>query len=186
MAAANEQIGIATAAFYPTLSLGSANAGFQSTDFLKWFSWPSRFWSGGVTAAQILFDAGRRRAQVAQAQAGYDATVATYRQTVLTAFQQVEDNLAALRILEREAEVQARAVDAAKRSLDIATAQYTGGVVSYLQVITSQTIALQNQSAAVGILSRRMVASVLLIEALGGGWDASQLPSTSSLLAKGN
>jgi Outer membrane protein len=119
---------------------------------------------------------------VDQAEAAYDVTVANYRQTVLTAFQQVEDNLSTLRILEREAEVQARAVRAAEESLTIATAQYRGGVVSYLQVITSQAIALADERAAVAILSRRMSASVLLIQALGGGWDASQLPTAEDIL----
>jgi NodT family efflux transporter outer membrane factor (OMF) lipoprotein len=175
VAAANEQIGIAQAAFYPALTL-SGTAGFERSSFLNWITWPSRFWSVGPELAQTLFDAGKRHAQVDLTEAAYDATVANYRQTVLTAFQQVEDNLAALRILEQEAAVEDRAVKAAQDSLTISTAQYTGGVVSYLQVITTQAIALQDQRTAVDILTRRMTASVLLIQALGGGWDTTQLP----------
>jgi outer membrane protein TolC len=141
-------------------------------------AWPSRFWSVGMQLTETLFDAGKRRAQVKLTEAAYDATVANYRQTVLTAFQQVEDSLAQLRILSEEAEIVDRAVKAAQRSLEISTAQYRGGTANYLQVITSQTSLLQNQRAAVDILMRRMIASVSLIQALGGGWDASQLPSS--------
>jgi len=136
----------------------------------------------GPQLAETLFDVGKRRAQVKVTQAAYDATVAIYRQTVLTAFQQVEDSLAQLRILSEEAEITDRAVKAAERSLDISTTQYRGGLTNYLQVITAQTSALQNQRAAVDILTRRMVASVSLIQALGGGWGASQLPSSQDLL----
>jgi NodT family efflux transporter outer membrane factor (OMF) lipoprotein len=181
VAAANEQIGIAQAAFYPALTL-SASAGLQSANFLKWFSWPSRFWSVGPQLTETLFDAGKRRAQVNLAQAAYDATVANYRQTVLTSFQQVEDNLAALRVLANEASAENDAVQAAERSLQISTDQYKAGTVSYLQVITSQAIALQDERTAVDILTRRMVASVLLIEVLGGGWDASTLPTAKDFL----
>lgn len=184
VAAANEQIGIAQVAFYPSLTL-SAVGGFESSKFANWFSWPSRFWSVGPQLAQTLFEGGRRRALVDEAKAAYDVTVANYRQTVLTAFQQVEDNLVALRILEEEAGVQDRAVKAAEESLTISTNQYRGGVVSYLQVITSQAIALQDERTAVGILTRRMSASVLLIQALGGGWDAPQLPTTNDILPPG-
>ena len=135
----------------------------------------------GPQLAATLFDAGKRRAQVRVTQAAYDATVANYRQTVLTAFQQVEDRLAQLSILSNEAEIVDRAVKAAEQSLEISTAQYRGGLANYLQVITSETSTLQNQRTAVDILTRRMVASVSLIQALGGGWDASQLPSTQDL-----
>ncbi len=183
VAAANEQIGVAKAAFYPTLTL-TASAGLESADFLKWFTWPSRFWSVGPQLAETLFDAGKRRAQVSQAEAAYDVTVANYRQTVLTAFQQVEDNLAALRILAEEGEVTGRAVKAAQESLTISTDQYKGGIVAYLQVITAQTAALQEERAAIDLLTRRMTASVMLVEALGGGWDSSQLPSTADVIAK--
>jgi len=181
MAAANEQIGIAKAAFFPTLLL-TASGGLESSRFLRWINWPSRFWSAGPELTEVVFDAGRRHAQVAQAQAVYDATVADYRQTVLTGFQQVEDNLAALRVLAEEAQAEDEAVRAAEDSLTIATYQYKAGTTSYLQVITSQTIALQDEVSAVNILTRRMVASVSLIEALGGGWDASTLPTAKSLV----
>jgi NodT family efflux transporter outer membrane factor (OMF) lipoprotein len=182
VAAANEQIGIAKAAFYPTLTL-SATAGFESADFLKWLTWPSRFWSVGPQLAETLFDAGKRHAQVTQAEAAYDATVDTYRQTVLTALQQVEDNLSALRVLAEEAEVTDRAVKAARQSLDISTDQYKGGIVAYLQVITAQTAWLTEDKVAVDLLTRRMTTSVSLVQALGGGWDASQLPKPVDIMA---
>jgi len=174
VAAANEQIGIAKAAFYPSLTL-TVSAGLQSSSFLDWFTWPSRLWSLGPQMAETLFDAGKRRGQLREAQAAYDATVAGYRQTVLTAFQQVEDNLAALRILGNEAETTQAAVRSAERSLAVSTAQYKAGTANYLQVISAQAAALSDEKLAVDLLSRRMVASVQLIEALGGGWDASQV-----------
>lgn len=176
VAASNEQIGIAKAAFYPSLTF-SGSAGSQTASIVNLLTWPSRFWSVGPQLAETLFDAGKRRGQVKLTQAAYDATAANYRQTVLTAFQQVEDNLAELRILSEEAEITDRAVKAAERSLEISTIQYRGGTANYLQVITAQTSALQNQRSAVDLLTRRMVASVSLIQALGGGWDASRLPS---------
>ena len=176
VAAANEQIGIAKAAYYPAVTL-SATGGLESKDISNWFTWPSRFWSVGPQLAQTLFSGGKLHAQVAEQEAAYDATVANYRQTVLTAFQQVEDNLAALRVLEEEAVAEDRAVKAAQESLDIATEQYKAGIVNYLQVITTQTTALQNEKTAVDILTRRLTASVLLIQALGGGWDVSHLPT---------
>jgi NodT family efflux transporter outer membrane factor (OMF) lipoprotein len=181
VAAANEQIGIAKAALYPSLAFG-ASAGSQTAAFLDLLTWPSRFWSVGPQLAQTLFDAGKRRAQVKVTQANYDATVADYRQTVLTAFQQVEDNVAQLRILSQEAEITGRAVTAAERSLQISTDQYRGGLASYLQVVTSQTYTLQNQLKAVEIQTRRMDATVSLIQALGGGWDAGRLPSSQDVL----
>lgn len=180
VAAANEQIGIAKAAFFPSLTFG-ASAGLQNSVIGDLLTWPSRFWSVGPQLIGTLFDTGKRHAQVKLTEAAYDATVANYRQTVLTAFQQVEDSLAELRILSEEAEITDRAVKAAQKSLDISTAQYRGGVTNYLQVITSQTILLQNQRAAVDILTRRMAASVSLIQALGGGWDASQLPTSQDV-----
>jgi NodT family efflux transporter outer membrane factor (OMF) lipoprotein len=180
VAAANEQIGIAKAALYPSLAF-SAGAGLQTTVISDLLTWPSRFWSLGPQLAATLFDAGKRRAQVKLTQAAYDATVANYRQTVLTALQQVEDSLAQLRILSEEGEIADRAVKAAQQSLEISTEQYRGGTANYLQVITSQTSLLQNQRTAVDILTRRMVASVSLIQALGGGWDASQLPSSQDV-----
>ena len=180
MAAANEQIGVAKAAYYPTISI-SATGGVESTAFLKWISWPSRFWSVGPQLAETLFDAGRRRATVDQTIAAYDATVANYRQTVLGGFQQVEDNLAALRVLENEAQAQSEAVAAARNSLDIVTYQYKAGTVNYLSVITQQAILLQDQVQALNILTRRVSASVQLVKALGGGWDTSKLPDANSL-----
>ena len=181
VAAANEQIGIAKAAFYPSLNF-SAGAGLETTVIGDLFTWPSRFWSVGPQLAETLFEGGKRRAQVKLTEAAYDATVANYRQTVLTAFQQVEDSLAQLRILSDEGVIADRAVKFAQQSLDISTAQYRGGLANYLQVITAQTSLLQNQRSVVDILTRRMAASVSLIQALGGGWDASQLPSSRDVL----
>src|SRR3984885_11898508 len=175
MASANEQIGMAQAAFYPTLSL-SAIAGFQGSSAANWLNWPSRFWAVGPGLSQTLFDAGRRRATKHITVNQYDATVATYRQTVLTAFQQVEDNLAALRVLEKEARQQREATTSAEQSLDLFQTRYEGGVDTYLQVVTWQTAALNNQRNDLDILQRRMDASVLLIKALGGGWDTTQIP----------
>ncbi len=183
VAAANELIGVSTAALYPTLTLGGS-AGFEASAIVNWFTWPARFWSVGPSLAQTLFDAGRRRAVINQSEAAYDVTVANYRETVLTAFQQVEDNLSALRILAEEAAVQDRAVKAAEQSLAISTAQYTGGIVAYLQVITSQATALQDERTAIDIRTRRMAASVLLIQALGGGWTVSDLPGTQEIRQK--
>jgi NodT family efflux transporter outer membrane factor (OMF) lipoprotein len=181
MASANEQIGIATAAFYPTVAI-SAAAGLQTAQPSQWFTWPSKFWSVGPTFSELLFDAGRRRAQVSAFQNAYDATVASYRQTVLTAFQQVEDNLAALDVLSREAEVQQKALDAARRALDISTEQYKAGTADYLQVITTQAIALGDERTAIDLLTRRLTSSVLLIQALGGGWNSNQLPTREQII----
>jgi NodT family efflux transporter outer membrane factor (OMF) lipoprotein len=182
VAAANEQIGIAMAAFYPSLSL-TGSAGLESSSLAKWFTWPSRFWSVGPQLAETLFDAGRRRGVVAEQRAAYDATVAAYRETVLTAMQQVEDNLAALRILEAEADKAQQTIEAANRALDISTAQYRAGTASYLTVITAQATLLSARVTAVNLLTRRMTASALLIEALGGGWNASQLPTSQAVAA---
>ena len=175
MAAANEQIGIAQAAYYPTLSL-SAVAGFAGTSAVNWLSWPSRFFAVGPSLSQTLFDHGRRRATSDIALAQYDGTVAAYRQTTLTAFQQVEDNLNALHNLEIEARQQHDATDSAQQSLDLFNTRYEGGVDTYLQVITWQTALLQNQRNDIDIMQRRFEASVLLVKALGGGWDTSKLP----------
>jgi NodT family efflux transporter outer membrane factor (OMF) lipoprotein len=180
VAEANEQIGIARAAFFPTLLLGGTG-GFESSSITGWFNWPSRFWAIGPAALQTLFDGGRRRATSEGAIANYDATVAGYRETTLTAFQEVEDNLAALRILEQEAQQQTAAVDSAQESLQLFMNRYTGGVDSYLQVITAQTVALTNERNDVDILRRRLDASVLLIKAVGGGWNVSKLPQVSQL-----
>ena len=176
VAAANAQIGVAVAAYYPTVTL-SASGGFESSSLSKWLSWPSRFWSVGPGISETVYDGGLRRGQTAAARAAYDGTVASYRQTVLTGFQEVEDNLAALRILENEAKVQDEAVKAARQAVDFTTNQYKAGTVSYLNVLIAQTVALNNEITALGIASRRMTASVLLVMALGGGWDVSTLPS---------
>lgn len=181
VAAANAQIGVALAAYFPIVTLG-ASGGFESSSVSQWFTWPSRFWSVGPSISELVLDGGLRRAQTDQARAAWDASVATYRQTVLTAFQGVEDNLAALRILEDEARVQAEAVKSARESVTLTTNQYKAGIVSYLNVITAQTIALTDEVTAVQILGRRMTAAVLLIEALGGGWSASTLPAPAELI----
>lgn len=175
MAAANEQIGIARAAYYPTLSL-SAVAGFAGTSAINWFSWPSRFFAVGPALSETLFDHGRRRATSDIALAQYDGIVAAYRQTTLTAFQQVEDNLNALHNLDIEARQQNDATASAQQSLDLFNTRYEDGVDTYLQVITWQTALLQNERNDIEITRRRFEASVLLVKALGGGWDASQLP----------
>ncbi len=174
MASANEQIGIAKAAYYPVLSL-SAITGLQSGSLLSLFNWPSRLWAVGPTLSQTLFDGGRRRATSEIALANYDAAVANYRQTALTAFQQVEDNLAALRVLETETQQQKEATASARESLDLFQTRYEGGVDTYLQVVTWQTAALLNERAEIDLTRRRLDASVLLIKALGGGWDSARL-----------
>jgi NodT family efflux transporter outer membrane factor (OMF) lipoprotein len=176
VAAANAQIGIARSAFFPELTLG-ATAGWESASFSQWFSWPSRFWSVGPQLAGTLFDGGARRAQTESARAAYDAAVAQYRQTVLSAFQSVEDNLAALRILDSEAGEQQTAVASARHLLKLATTRYQTGIDSYLNVVAAQTTLLTNREAEVQIQLRRMSASVSLVMALGGGWDASRLDS---------
>jgi NodT family efflux transporter outer membrane factor (OMF) lipoprotein len=176
MAEANQQIGIARAAYFPTVTL-NGSAGFEGTQASNWLTWPAGFWALGPSLAETLFDAGRRRATSESARANYDATVATYRQTSLTAFQEVEDNLAALRILETEAQQQDQAVASAKDTLHLFTNRYKGGVDTYLQVITAETTELANERNAIDIQRRRMDASVLLVKALGGTWDASQLPT---------
>jgi NodT family efflux transporter outer membrane factor (OMF) lipoprotein len=174
VAAANAQIGVAKAAYFPSLTL-SASYGSRSADASQWFTVPSRFWSIGPALAQSIFDAGLRRAQTEQAIAAYDATVAEYRQAVLAGFQEVEDNLAALRILGEEAEVQEGAVRAARESVLLTTNQYKAGIVSYINVVTVQTTQLSNERTAMGILGRRLVAAVTLVKALGGGWSAAEI-----------
>jgi NodT family efflux transporter outer membrane factor (OMF) lipoprotein len=175
MASANAQIGVAKAAYYPTISLG-ATGGFESGVITTLISGPSILWSAGGSAVEPLFDAGRRRANLDQAIAAYDQTVANYRETVLTGFQQVEDNVAALRILDHEAQVQDKAVTAAQKYLELAVTRYKGGVTSYLEVTTAQSAALSDEVTALNILGRRMVYAVTLVQALGGGWDRSSLP----------
>jgi NodT family efflux transporter outer membrane factor (OMF) lipoprotein len=175
MAAANEQIGIAQAAYYPTLNL-AAVAGLEGSSLLNWFDWPSRFWAVGSSMSETLFDGGRRRATTESTRAGYDAAVASYRQTVLTSFQQIEDNLVVLRELSTESAQQHEATASAEESLRLFENRYAGGVDTYLQVVTSQTTALSNERNDIDLMRRRLEANVLLIKAVGGGWDASTLP----------
>lgn len=175
MAEANAQIGIAKAAYFPTITL-SGTAGLESDSIANWLTWPARFWSAGPALAQTLFDAGLRRATVQQFQAAFDQTVANYRQSVLAAFQQVEDNLAALRILSQEIGQQDAAVKSAQRNLKVATDRYKLGIDPYLNVITAQTTLLSNQQTAVNLRMQQMTASVQLIEALVVGGIAVSSP----------
>jgi NodT family efflux transporter outer membrane factor (OMF) lipoprotein len=170
VAAANAQIGMAKAAYFPTIKL-SATAGLEASTLASLFAWPSRFWSVGPVISASLFDGGLRSAQSDQVKAAYDGTVTAYRETVLTAFQEVEDNLAALRILEEESRVQDQAVQAARQVVAITANQYQAGTVAYLNVLVAQTTALANERTALGLFGRRLVASVLLVKATGGGWQ---------------
>jgi NodT family efflux transporter outer membrane factor (OMF) lipoprotein len=176
VAAANARVGVATAAYYPLVML-TGSGGFEGSTVADWFKGLSAFWMLGPSAAVTIFDGGRRRAISDQARAAYDEAVATYRETVLQAFEEVEDSLVALRVLSDEAGTEAAAVAAAQRSLALATSRYRGGVATYLEVTTAQTAALSGERTAVGILTRRMAASVLLIKAIGGGWNAATLPN---------
>lgn len=176
VASANEQVGIARAAFFPTITLGLLG-GFESQSFPNWLTGPSALWSIGGTAAQTVFDAGRRRAVSDQAIATYDELVADYQETVLTSFQEVEDSLSDLRVLDQEAKTQDDAVAAANRALDQATNRYKGGLDTYLTVITAQSAALANERTSVSLLTRQLTSTVLLVKALGGGWDVSKLPA---------
>jgi NodT family efflux transporter outer membrane factor (OMF) lipoprotein len=175
--AANAQIGIAIAAYYPTINI-SGNGGFESKNAGTLIQGPSSLWSLGGSAVELLFDAGRRHALTEEARAGYEVNVANYRQTVLQAFQEVEDNLSGLRILNTESVAQLRAVESARRSTSISTNRYKGGVTTYLEVITAQTTQLANERTAADITTREFAASVQLIKALGGGWDTTKLPRT--------
>jgi NodT family efflux transporter outer membrane factor (OMF) lipoprotein len=178
VAAANAQIGVALAAYYPNLTL-SGTVGLESGGLGTLFQIPSLLWSLGASAFETLFDAGRRHALTDQARDLYEAQVALYRQSVLTAFQDVEDNLAALRILTDEAEAQAAAVEAARQSLALSNKRYKGGVTTYLEVLTAQTIQLTNERTQADLATRRSLASVQLIKALGGGWSTNGSPSPS-------
>jgi NodT family efflux transporter outer membrane factor (OMF) lipoprotein len=183
VAAANAQIGVAKTAYYPVISLG-ASGGFESANISTLLNGPSGLWSLGASALGTVFDVGRRRAFTDEARSAYDVEVAAYRQSVLAGFQQVEDSLAALRILENEATVQDQAVQAAQSSLDLSTMRYEGGVTSYLEVTIAQSAALSDEVTAVNILGRRMASTVLLIQALGGGWDRSSLPQRPECCGK--
>jgi NodT family efflux transporter outer membrane factor (OMF) lipoprotein len=174
-AAANEQIGIAISAFFPTITLG-ATGGFQSTNIGTLIQGPSTMWTLGGQAAELLFDAGQRHALTDQARHNYESQADGYRNTIFQAFDDVEDQLAALRVLQQESTVEQRAVNSAQRSFDLSNSRYKGGVTSYLEVLTAEQTLLQDQVTAINIESRRFAASVSLIRALGGGWDTTQLP----------
>jgi NodT family efflux transporter outer membrane factor (OMF) lipoprotein len=180
IAAANANIGLAEAAYYPTLTL-SATPGFLASTLQNLFLSAGRYFATSATLSQTLFDFGRRGAALEDARASYDATVAAYRQTILSAFQEVEDDLASLRYLAQEAGEQQEAVAAAQESLELELQRYRAGTDSYLNVITTQIIALNDQQTAITILQRRMIAAVDLIKAVGGGWDASTLPSGNAI-----
>ena len=183
MASANAQIGIATAAFYPNLTL-SAQGGLESSALKTLFNASSRFWSVGPSVSETLFDAGLRRATVNQFVAVYNADVASYRQTVLTAFQQVEDSLATVRILSKQIQQQEQAVQSAQQFLTLSQARYETGVDTYLNVLIAQTTLLTDQQQLASLHTQEMAASVQLIEALGGGWDRSQLPTPAQVSKK--
>lgn len=173
--AANAQIGIAVSAFYPTITLGGAG-GFESRNTGTWIQGPSSLWSLGAQATELLFDAGQRHAFTSEARHTYEAQADAYRNTVFQAFNDVEDQLSNLRILEQEGNVEQNAVTAAQRSFNLSNARYKGGVTSYLEVLTAEQLLLQDQVTAINIQSRQFAASVSLVRALGGGWDVTQLP----------
>lgn len=179
MAAQNAQIGVATAAFYPDISL-SAAIGFTGNPLSSLIKTANRTWSLGAAAGETLLDGGERRAAVIAARAGYDQAVATYRQTVLNAFQQVEDELSSLRILEQQAAAEQEAVEASRQAVDVTLNQYRAGTIAYTGVITEQTQLLSNEQTAVTIQQNRLVAAVALIEAVGGGWQTTDLPGGTS------
>jgi NodT family efflux transporter outer membrane factor (OMF) lipoprotein len=180
MASANAQIGVATAAYFPSLSL-TGQGGTESSAISQLFDWPSRFWSVGASVPETIFDAGLRRATVSQFVATYNADVAVYRQTVLTAFQQVEDNIAALRILSRQYQQQQAAAASAQKAVELELSRYETGVDPYLNVVQAQTTLLTDQSALVTLKTQQMTASVQLIQALGGGWNVADLPTPSQV-----
>lgn len=184
VASANAQVGVAEAAFFPTLML-AVSGGFEAATVSKWFNWPSRFWSIGASVLGTVFDGGKRRAATEQAVANYDAAVAVYRETVLNAFLEVEDNAAALRLLAEEDALQADATTAAEKALTLARDRYTGGITTYLEVVTAQNTALSNERVSVEIATRRMTAAVNLVKALGGGWRATDLPDGALVSSRG-
>jgi NodT family efflux transporter outer membrane factor (OMF) lipoprotein len=183
MAEANASIGIAYAAYYPTLTL-TAEGGLESSVFHRWFTWPSRFWSVGAALPETIFDAGLRRATVQQYVATYNADLAAYRQTVLSAFQQVEDGLAEVRILSKQIQQEQQAVNSAQTFLKLEQARYDTGVDPYLAVLIAQTTVLGDQQTLNGLQVQQMTYAVALVESLGGGWDRSQLPSTEQVTQK--
>ncbi len=183
VAEANAQIGITRAAYFPNVTL-SASGGLESLSFTDWFTWPSRFWSVGPSAAETIFDAGARKGAVQQARALHDASVASYRQTVLTSFQQVEDNLAALRVLAESLREQDAAVQSAKRFVSQATARNVAGLDPFLNVLVAQVDLLNYQQLYVTFQTQQLIASVQLIEALGGGWKTSQMPTPAQVRMK--
>jgi NodT family efflux transporter outer membrane factor (OMF) lipoprotein len=183
MAQANATIGIAYAAYYPNLTL-TASGGFESSSFTDWLSWPSRVWSVGVSIPETIFDAGLRRATVQQYVATYNADLAAYRQTVLSAFQQVEDGLAEVRILSKEIQQEQQTVDSAQTFLKLEQARYETGVDPYIDVLIAQTTVLADQQILNTLQVQQMTSAVALVEALGGGWDRSQLPSTQQVSQK--
>ena len=174
-AAANAQIGIAVSAFYPTISL-TGTGGFESTHGGTWIQGPSALWSLGAQASELLFDAGRRHALTRQARDQYEAQVSSYKGVIFLAFEDVEDQLSSLRVLDQESAAEQAAVDAAQHSYDLSNVRYKGGVTSYLEVLTAETTLLQNQRTAIDLTTRQFVSSVALVRSLGGGWDTTQLP----------
>ncbi len=183
VASANAQIGVAKSAYFPDLTL-AASGGYESSGLAKWISLPNRLWSVGPSLAETLFDGGARAATTDQAIATYDANVASYRQTVLTGFQQVEDEIATLRILETESKKQLEAVTLSRRAVELTLNQYKAGIIPFLEVIPVETTALSNERTYVDLLSRRLIANVQLIAALGGGWDVSKLPDNDAVSKK--
>jgi outer membrane protein TolC len=183
MAEGNAQIGIAYAAYYPNLTL-SASGGFESSSIAHWLSWPSRFWSVGASLSETVFDAGLRRATVQQYVATYNADLASYRQTVLAGFQQVEDGLAEVRILSKEVQQEQQAVESAQTYLKLEQGRYDDGIDPYLDVLIAKTVVLADQQTLNGLQVQEMTSAVALVEALGGGWDRSQLPSPAQTTQK--
>ena len=184
MAEANALIGVEKAAYYPTLSL-TGSGGLESSHISSLFSLPALFWSAGASASETLFDAGLRNATVAQYKAEYNADAAAYKQTVLTAFQQVEDYTATLRVTSAQISQQDTAVKAAQRYVDLANARYQTGLDPYLDVITAETTLLSDQQTAVTLRINEMTAAVELVQALGGGWNVNQLPAAAAITSKG-
>jgi outer membrane protein TolC len=183
MAEANALIGVETAAYFPTLNL-TAGGGWEASAISALFTAPARFWSLGASASETLFDGGLRSSTLRQYNAQFNADVASYRQTILTAFQQVEDYIATVRVLSQQIERQRAAIAAAQRFLDIATSRYQTGIDPYLNVITAQTTLLSDQQTEVSLRVSAMTAAVQLIQALGGGWDTDQLPSAGDVTSQ--